>query len=1151
MGTDAAVGVERRIVTVLFADLVGFTTLSERLDAEDVASVQDAYFGAVRETIGRYGGRLEKFIGDAAMAVFGIPRTRDDDAERAVRAGLALVGAVDRLGGRLGLDEGDLRVRVGVNSGEVVHAESGPDEGRVTGDTINVAARLQTAADPGTVLVGETTALATAGGIELEQREPLELKGKTEPVRASVAIGVHATDARENAMGRLRAPTIGRTAEVERLASWLHSALSARAGRAVIVAPPGVGKTRLVGELAGRAAEVTAPREVAVWRARLRAEVVAPYDTVAQLFRAALASSVSDADATPISAADARAAAARVVRGRLGDAGAAAVRADVVTERALDVAWPTGDVDGQAGEDAAQLFEAWIEALDALAAAPGALWIVEDAHWAGPDLLAFLELAGRQPGSAPRAVVATTRPSLLEVAGDWCAVEPPTGLMLELGPLPVDDASELVRALIGDALPDDLVRTIAERSDGNPLFVEELLRTWVSVGTLVPDGDRWRLDAAVDDVMLPRTVQAIYAGQLDDLPGAARAVARRGSVAGRRFPSAALASLEVSAAEDGVQTLRRRALVSGPHDDALVGDTFAYRHALLRDAAYASLARAERARLHVAMARWLEEVAGDRPAEVAELIAGHYVTALQAAPPLAREVAAGTDRDAVRELAAAWSERGAEAAVAVSAHAAARSLYRLSLDNTSDEAMLDLARRWLRLGEITATSGDMDEAARAIDRSIELYRGALAGPRESAEAARDGFSRSVSALASVWGEQIRFGQAEDLARAALAEIGERDDVATARLLVARGQNTWNGRESFDEAYPDLERALELARAGGDKRIELAAMDWLTLVRSERGTGRPEEWLVVERLAREVGDWAAVASAIRVLAMHDLDDRTADALRELDRMEEVTVAHGLTELGGWADYARTEAGFLIGDWDRARAAGLRAIALAEEYAYVRVAVRTWHLLIPLAAAREDRPVLERAARWYAEVVDRPVATGGSGQPDSPYARVIRPGGVDLPLARFGLMPFRVPGPERTIPSFRGPHGSPSWLEAIETVIDCWLEADLLDAVASALERYADPDGPENSAVAKAVGSFLVAKLERARHAAPATIAAAARSALERFRAAGAAWWTAKAVWFLESVGEATPAEEAEAAQIARRLQVANATIVRRRAPVTRA
>src|SRR5215218_5565716 len=153
--------IERKIVTVLFADLVGFTSLSEELDAEDVAAVQTAYFDTVRETIERYGGRLEKFIGDAAMAVFGVPRTRDDDAERAVRAGLALAAAIDQLGARIGLESGALAVRVGVNSGEVVHTpDAGPEEAIVTGDVVNVAARLQAAAAPGTVLLGETTALA-------------------------------------------------------------------------------------------------------------------------------------------------------------------------------------------------------------------------------------------------------------------------------------------------------------------------------------------------------------------------------------------------------------------------------------------------------------------------------------------------------------------------------------------------------------------------------------------------------------------------------------------------------------------------------------------------------------------------------------------------------------------------------------------------------------------------------------------------------------------------------------------------------------------------------------------------------------------------------------------------------------------------------
>src|SRR5918995_548029 len=212
--TDATVpgAVERRIVSVLFAALVGFTPLSERLDAEDVATIQDAYFAAVRETIERYGGTLEKFIGDAAMAVFGVPTARDDDAERAVRAGFALVAAVEHLGARLELGPGELQLRVGVNTGEVVHATSGPDAGRVTGDTVNTAARLQAAARPGAVLLGELTALAVAETIETQAIGTVALKGKAEPVRAWEATGARSVPSREEALGALRAPMLGRDA---------------------------------------------------------------------------------------------------------------------------------------------------------------------------------------------------------------------------------------------------------------------------------------------------------------------------------------------------------------------------------------------------------------------------------------------------------------------------------------------------------------------------------------------------------------------------------------------------------------------------------------------------------------------------------------------------------------------------------------------------------------------------------------------------------------------------------------------------------------------------------------------------------------------------------------------------------------------------
>ena len=220
------------------------------------------------------------------------------------------------------------------------------------------------------------------------------------------------------------------------------------------------------------------------------------------------------------------------------------------------------------------------------------------------------------------------------------------------------DCASLVHALVGDALPEELVDAVVERSDGTPLFIEELLRTWVGVGTLVREGDAWRLTARPDAVPLPRTVQAIYAAQLDDLPSDARLVARRGAVAGRRLPVGALHALDLADAGDGLEALRRRAFFTGPLEDPVTGEAYAYRHALLRDAGYASLARAERARLHLAMAAWLIETAGDRADVVAEAIAEHHASALEldAITPVARPAGSGP----LAAMAAGWYERAAQ-----------------------------------------------------------------------------------------------------------------------------------------------------------------------------------------------------------------------------------------------------------------------------------------------------------------------------------------------------------------------------------------------------------------------------------------------------------------------------------------------------------
>ena len=1049
----ADASLERRIVTVLFADLVGFTALSESLDAEDVAHVQSAYFDAVRETVGRYGGRLEKFVGDAAMAVFGIPRARDDDAERAVRAALAVTSAVEQLAARLGLEPGALQVRVGVNTGEVVTG-SGSDA-LVTGDTVNVAARLQSAAPVGRVLLGETSALAVADAIEVEPTGELALKGKADAVRAALAVAVRSERSRDAAMGSLRAPLLGRERELAALADAL-----AHGGRLVVVAPPGVGKTRLTDEFSRTCGDV-------VWRARLRPDLVAPYQPVAQLVAAA---GLPDQ---------------REVTAAVTAAGATQARAGVVADALHALLEHDADRARAVAAERRAVFDAWVEGLDALAAGRRVVWLVEDVHWASPDLLAFLDAAG---DSDRRLVLTTARPSLLETAPEWCRD------VLHLPPLAPHDAASLVHALVGDALPPALRDLVAQRSDGNALFIEELLRTWISVGILTRAGDGWRSTAVADDVPLPPTVQAIYSAQIDDLPPAARAVARRAAVAGRRFPDAALAPLEVSDAAAGIEVLERRALLEGPLPDPLFGPTHAFRHALLRDAGYASLARAERARLHARFAAWVEDAAGGRWADVAEVIGRHYAAALEAAPRLSPHV----DREATARLAAHWFERAAHAALGVSAHDTARALLRSALDLTPDDATGELARRWELLARATAYAADMAEGATAMNRAVDLYRAA---------GDATGLARAGAALGTIWVEQLRFDDAHELAAALLAEATDANEEATGELLVLRARATYALTNDWRLAVPDIERATDIARRRSNRDLELRALEWLAAFH----TPEPEALLGVDleavaELAAERGEWSAAAAAWEAAAMSCVvDGRAADAAVPAARARRIAETHGVIETIAWIDYVACEAGLVTGDWHAAVVSGAAAEDLARANAYTRALIRTIAALSTLAAARGDVVILQRHAEWY--------EPRRNALPRSPFGLMMFTA-LERRFARVGLIEPREP--IGTIASWDVRLRHPSWYACIEELFDTWLEAGRRDDARRGLERYDAALGRWSSPMARGVAALLHAKLDENE--------TLAERALAEFRAADAPWWESKALRLLGRTAEARALEE---------------------------
>jgi class 3 adenylate cyclase/tetratricopeptide (TPR) repeat protein len=1073
--------VERRIVTVLFADLVGFTSLSELLDAEDVTIVQDAYFEAVREAVDRHGGLLEKFVGDAAMAVFGAPTARDDDAERAVGAGLALVAAIERVGSQLGLDTGTLRLRVGIASGEAVYGEATAERGPVTGDTVNVAARLQAVADPGTVVVGEVTALAVGAAVVLESVGPLELKGKAEPVRAWRVAGFREEPSREAALGDLRAPMVGRDAELARLLGAVGATRLV-----LVVAPPGVGKSRLLGELASTAAG----SDTAVLRAQLRPDLLSPFEPVGQLVRAA---GLEDA-AT-----------------RLRAAGAGDARARVVVDALNAVVAPAGTAPPEAAERDS-LFAAWLEGLDALAGPMPALWLVEDVHWASPDLLAFL--AHATGAGRDRLVVATARPSLLESAPEWCA----STELLHLAPLPPADVRVLVHELVGGALGPELVERIADRSGGNALFVEELLRTWIGTGVLTcTDGDDWSLSADPAEVGLPPTVQAIYAAQLDDLAPSARSAARRASVAGRRFPLDALPALDVPDAADAVAVLERRALVGEPRNETALGRTLRFRHALLRDTAYASLSRADRATLHLDLAGWLSTRPSEALPAIAEVIARHYAASIETAPVLATAVA-GRDRAEIGATAAEWFERASRVAAGVAAWESAFTLAERSVELTADEEPWLRARRLEWLARAAEHGSGAVESEASAREALELYRAA---------GDRDGVSSAALLLGRLLHAQARFAEAERLADELLSEVGDARDTANVRLLVMHAHAVLGGRDAYEPAGRDSERALEIARELGDPELELTALDLTTQVRAERGDPDPG-WVELGEVARRNRAWPTVVRALRAEAAGHIDDEPDAVPLLLARAADLAKAHGLVEQAAWCDYVLAETGLGAGRWDEAIDSGLRAIAVGEERGFSRLVYRDWFVLLPIGLARGREDLLRRARPAFP-------AWGEPGPSDSAFARIAVTA-AQLRLAAAGLEPPFVPEVEWALPSFDLDHGGPSWLAGIETVVEAWLAAGELDGAEAALDRMrARLELSPTTRLASAVEALLRARLQSAQRR-PQDAAAEASRALDLL-GEGGPWWRAKATRVLEEAGGADDRLSAVAASLESGLGIA--------------
>jgi class 3 adenylate cyclase len=581
---------ERKIVTVLFVDLVGFTARAESLDPEDVRAIQTRYFARVREAIESFGGTVEKYIGDAVMAVFGAPVARGDDPERAVRAALAVVDAVHDL--NAGEADLDLQVRLAVNTGEAlvaVAANPAQGEGLVAGDVVNTAARLQAAAPPNGILVGEETLLATRNAIDYEEAEPVVAKGKQAPVRVWRALQASAAPG-DRLVGRV--PMVGRTTELEALRGiWARVVGERRPQLVTLFGPAGIGKSRLSAEFS----ELVLAGGNRVVRGRsLPYGEMTPYGS----FAAQVKQIAGLFDTDPVDVACAKL--DRAIGALLDGAG---------DEVSAHLAMLIG-VGREGGvSDRHTLFFSARRFVEALAQEQPTVLVFEDIHVAAPSMLDLLEMLASRVRDVPLLLLTQARPELLSARPAWGGGLPAYSA-LPLEPLRADDARELASRLLDvSGAADRAVADVAETAEGNPLFLEELAAS-VAEGRAQADG-------------LPTSIRSIVAARIDALPAPEREALMDAAVFGKVFWARALPSISAEALDalEGRDLIRRDPL-------SRLGEypQFAFKHQLIREVAYATLPRARRRQRHESIALFLEEAVAEA-GDVAPALAHHWLEA--------------------------------------------------------------------------------------------------------------------------------------------------------------------------------------------------------------------------------------------------------------------------------------------------------------------------------------------------------------------------------------------------------------------------------------------------------------------------------------------------------------------------------------------
>jgi class 3 adenylate cyclase/tetratricopeptide (TPR) repeat protein len=886
---------ERKVVTVVFADLVGFTSQAESMDPEDVAALLDPYHARLRNELERFGGTVEKFIGDAVMAIFGAPVAHEDDAERAVRAALAI---------RDWASDESIELRVGVNTGEVlVTLGASPEVGQAAaGDAVNTAARLQTAAPVGEVLVGERTSRSTGRAIEYARLDPVHAKGKSNPVPVWRAVGARARVGLERVHG---APLVGRRRELELLVGGLERARQERMPELVtLVGEPGIGKSRLVRELYDR---IEQERELTRWRHGR----CLPYGEGVTFW--ALGEMVK-AHAGVLEGDDEEQA-ERKLRAVVEDAWVESHLRPLVGLAA----------DAELGRDRREeAFTAWRRFFEGLADERPLVLVFEDIHWADESLLDFIDHLVDWASGVPLLVVCVARPELLTRRPGWGGGKQ-NALTISLSPLSDDDTAWLIGELLDrSVLPAETQVELLARAGGNPLYAEEFARVL---------RERGRVET------LPETVQGLIAARVDLLDPEHKLLLQGAAVVGRTFwlgAAAALAGGDRELVEKLLHTLERKEFVRRERSSSVAGEVeYAFRHLLVRDVAYGQIPRAERAQGHRRAAEWIGALG--RPEDHSETLAHHYARALELSELV------GLERDEFSAAAETAFADAGDRAFALNAYPAAARHYRSALD-LLPQGDVRRGRLLGRLGAALFRLGDVDVAL--------LEEGA-----SEACAAGD-----PEAAADIEGSLTRYLWMSGERDQAFAHLDHALELVAARAPSPAKAATLAAAAQFRMLASDYEQSISFGRQALAMAEQLGLEQLRSASLSDVGTSRASTGEVQEGLAElyEATEIAAAANAPYELvrAKNNLaaqlwqQGRLTDGTLVWDETREAATQYGQSTFVRWLRGVQLTNAHALGRWDHALNGADAFIAEVEAGAPHYLAPQAYNVRAEIRLAREQ-------------------------------------------------------------------------------------------------------------------------------------------------------------------------------------------------------